>query len=409
MSMMHKLWKLLLKKEFYEKHKDNLPVASFDEIGQDLLDTLIIAHNAAKADLTEDELYLIHTSQNPTLTTANKNTVHAYLENIKSASAVSMEIADAVFNALWKQEIGRYISQYGINLTEGKLQDTEGLHNYLGNVGKSFIPDDLIEPVDTDPIKLFTRLKEQGKWHINIPILDKKIGKVSPGMFIILLARPESGKTATIVNLIAGREGFAAQGANVHLIANEEGAERTAGRAACCYNQVSIGAVMLDPSIAKTTGWEEVRKRLTFVHKPDITMSQLENYIKVNKPDVVVIDQLDHLSTTSTFDSNTDRLSVVYRKARELSSKYNCVIIGVSQASAEGENKSKITFSMAENSKTGKAATADLIIGLGKVDDSSIEEDNCVIRHYHVSKNKLSGWHGTAVVKLIQDESRIIP
>lgn len=408
MSVIRKVWKLLLKKDFYSRHKSTIPASSFDEIGQELLPTLELAHNSVKGDLTEEELFLYHCAENATLTTSNKNTIDAYLQNVSEEADIKPEIAEHVYAALWRREVGRYIAEYGTRLADGDYENIDELSNYMSSIGKSLMPEDFDLPVDTDPIKLFTRLNEQGKWTFNVPTIDRKIGKISPGMFVVLLARPETGKTATIVNLIAGREGFAAQGAKTHLICNEEMADRTAGRAASCYNQVSVGKLMDNPELANTQGWNTVRKNLTFLHKSDISIAQLENYCKAHTPDVLIIDQLDHLATTGNFDKVTDKVGAVYRKTRELASKYNCVIIGISQASAEGENRSKITFSMAENSKTGKAAAADLIVGIGKVDESTGEEGNCVIRHYHVSKNKLNGWHGNAVVKLIQDESRLV-
>ena len=45
---------------------------------------------------------------------------------------------------------------------------------------------------------------------------------------------------------------------------------------------------------------------------------------------------------------------------------------------------------MMENSKTGKAAEADLIIGVGKRSDLGKESDRSIC----ISKNKITGWHG---------------
>jgi hypothetical protein len=62
-----------------------------------------------------------------------------------------------------------------------------------------------------------------------------------------------------------------------------------------------------------------------------------------------------------------------------------------------------------EGSKIGKMAELDLCIGIGKheqgdVDDS--EPDNT--RYLTVSKNKLSGWHGTIICSLEGDTSRYV-
>ena len=46
---------------------------------------------------------------------------------------------------------------------------------------------------------------------------------------------------------------------------------------------------------------------------------------------------------------------------------------------------------MLDNSKTGKAGEADVIIGLGKTGSSEVENN---VRHICISKNKINGWHG---------------
>jgi hypothetical protein len=60
---------------------------------------------------------------------------------------------------------------------------------------------------------------------------------------------------------------------------------------------------------------------------------------------------------------------------------------------------------MMEGSKIGKAAEADLIIGIGK--HASMDDDEPDLsRFLTVSKNKLSGWHGTIVCCIDPDISR---
>ena len=46
---------------------------------------------------------------------------------------------------------------------------------------------------------------------------------------------------------------------------------------------------------------------------------------------------------------------------------------------------------MMDNSRTGKAGEADIIIGIGKTGSSEVEN---TVRHICISKNKLNGYHG---------------
>ena len=58
------------------------------------------------------------------------------------------------------------------------------------------------------------------------------------------------------------------------------------------------------------------------------------------------------------------------------------------------------------NSKIGKAAEADVIIGIGK-ENTETQDDN-FLRYLHVSKNKLGGSHGRATVRIEPKISRYI-
>lgn len=408
MSVIRQSFKLLLGHSFYNSHCNKIPERSFDEIGQELLPTLKLAHGAFNRDLTADDVFHMHTAENPAMTTANKNTVQAYLSNVSDETDIKSDVAEVVFANLWRKEVGRHISEFGLGLADGDRNDPSELLSFMATIGADFLPKDFGDPVDTDPIALFNRLNQRGKWSINIPVLSQRIKHVSPGQFVVIMARPESGKTATIVNLMAGREGFAAQGANVHLLANEEGADITAGRAMCCYNQVSFHTARENPSILATDGWGNIKTKLTFLHKPEMTMQMLDQYLKQHKPDVLIIDQLDHVNVAGNYEKGYEKLGHVYRRARELASIHECLLIGVCQASADAEGKTRVTYAMAEGSKTAKAAAADLIIGIGKADDNGDEEGNVVLRHFTVSKNKISGWKGSIVCQLNQAESRLV-
>jgi len=52
-----------------------------------------------------------------------------------------------------------------------------------------------------------------------------------------------------------------------------------------------------------------------------------------------------------------------------------------------GEGKRWLTMENVANAKTAKQAEADWILGIGKTHDTALE----YVRHFHLSKNKLSG------------------
>ena len=80
----------------------------------------------------------------------------------------------------------------------------------------------------------------------------------------------------------------------------------------------------------------------------------------------------------------------------------------MSQASADGEGKTRIDFSMAEGSKTGKAAEADVILGIGKHNGDADDDSVDYTRFLHISKNKISGFHGTVACLIEPDIGRYV-
>ena len=77
------------------------------------------------------------------------------------------------------------------------------------------------------------------------------------------------------------------------------------------------------------------------------------------------------------------------------------LVVGLSQASAEAHGRERLSFNVMANSKTGKAAEADVIIGIGKLDEGEENPNEACVRQITISKNKLTGDHGEFQVQLV--------
>ena len=123
----------------------------------------------------------------------------------------------------------------------------------------------------------------------------------------------------------------------------------------------------------------------------DWTIDDVNNHCEQHKPDILIIDQLDKVNVVGNFSRTDEKLRAVYTGAREIAKRHDCCVIAISQASADAHGKTSISFDMMENSKTGKAAEADIIIGIGRNSNSDAENK---IRTLCISKNKINGYHG---------------
>ena len=234
--------------------------------------------------------------------------------------------------------------------------------------------------------------------------LRNRVNGIGEGNFIIIFARPESGKTAFWVNLVAGRNGFATQGAKVCALINEEPAIRTQMRLINAHTSMSFAEIRQNPTKAGEL-WSKIKDNLRILDTVDWSLEKIDSYVAKEKPDVLIIDQLDKVHIEGTFARTDEKLRAIYTGAREVAKRRSCAIIGISQASADASDKLDLTFDMMENSKTGKAAEADVIIGVGYRNRPDIDPD---LRSLAISKNKITGWHGTLTCKIIPELSRYI-
>ena len=244
--------------------------------------------------------------------------------------------------------------------------------------------------VTTNISELMKLVDVTTKWQFNLPTLQERITGIGDGNLTIIFARPETGKTAFWINLVAGIDGFASQGANIHALINEEPAVRTQMRLINAWTGLDREEIQENMDMA-TQKWAEIRQNIKLFDTVDWSIDDVDSHLAVHKPDILIIDQLDKVNVGGTFARNDEKLRAIYTGTRELAKRRNCSVIAVSQASADAHNRLEISFDMMENSKTGKAAEADLVIGIGKRNDLGEASERSIC----VSKNKITGWHGT--------------
>jgi hypothetical protein len=219
-----------------------------------------------------------------------------------------------------------------------------------------------MDRVDIDPLRLIQEEEEEGSIRFNIPSLQNATKGVGGGNFIIIFARPEAGKSAFWISLVANKNGFAEQGKKCHAFINEEPAKKTFLRLVSCWT--GVPKFEIKQKINKVRAeWSVVKENIFIYDCVGINMHDLNNYCDENEVDIV---------------------------------------IGVSQANADAHNQQRVDFNWLDNSRTGKAGEADLIIGIGKPRESVEEYE----RHLYLSKNKLTGDHADINCELEHTLSR---
>ena len=394
--------RLMLNKKFYTKYKGTLSPTVFSGDISSLYDTIQKAHDKYEEDIKVDELYSLHTAIfNPALTRAAKEKFSELVEDIKEVQEPSKEIARDIMRILSDRDLAQRIAVESTEIFNGKDANFNEIISMIEKHKKN-IDEEKVPAVTKNVEEVLDLLDVTTKWKFNIPVLNHNVGGIGGGNLMIAFARPETGKTAFWVSLCAGPHGFAEQGAKIHAFINEEPAIRTQMRAISCYTGMTRDEIIQDKEMAHKS-WSDIKDNISMFDTVDWSIQDIDAHCEKHKPDIIVIDQLDKVNVTGTYARTDEKLRQIYTSVREIAKRRDCAVIAISQASADAHNRNSISFDQMENSKTGKAAEADLIIGIGRNSNSDLENK---IRTLCVSKNKINGYHGEPVCTIRRSISR---
>tara|TARA_R100001082_G_scaffold111122_2_gene93519 strand:+ start:113 stop:1336 length:1224 start_codon:yes stop_codon:yes gene_type:complete len=395
----------LMQKDFYDEHKGSrCPDRLFSKDVRKIKGTLDEAMSKHERDLTLTELQALFFSGNGTLTSANKTAYEVLFTKLAREEPMNNEIAKEVLSKLFQQMVGEEVANLGFDFVNGTRSNLEPLRNILENYQDDFTPSFRFEGDDISFDTLVNHLSVKYQWKFNIPSLARRVEGLSGGHFVIVGARPNTGKTSFHASIIASEGGFIEQGARCVVLCNEESYKRVGLRYLYCKAKMSSDQVLENSKLA-IERYQPMRELLSIKDATDKRMDYVEQLAKSVKPDIIVLDMGDKFAS-----GGSDRTDIYLKEAavhaRNIAKKYNCVIIWMSQLSAEAEGKINVNQSMLEGSKTGKAAEADLMLLLSKNPDIEGQDINDPQRHIKLAKNKLTGWHGTVHVELDVETGR---
>ena len=388
-----------MQKDFYDDHKGSkCPDRLFSKDVRKIKQTLDTTMHKYERDVSLTELQALFFSNNGTMTSANRASYEVLFSKLSKEDAMNNEIAKEVLSKLFQQMVGEEIANLGFDYVNGTKTNLEPLRNILDNYQDDFTPSFRFEGDDISFNTLLEHLNVKYQWKFNIPSLRRRVEGLSGGHFVIVGARPNTGKTSFHASLIASEGGFIDQGAKCVVLCNEEAYKRVGLRYLYCKSKMSSEEVLENRDLA-IKRYAPVKELLSIKDATDKRMDYVEQLAKSVKPDIIVLDMGDKFAV-----SGSDRSDIYLKEAaihaRNIAKKYNCAIIWMSQLSAEAEGKINVNQSMLEGSKTGKAAEADLMLLISKNPEIEGQDSNDPQRHIRLAKNKLTGWHGTVHVEL---------
>ena len=384
----------LMDKSFYDDHRGaKCPDRLFSKDVRKIKKTIDAAMDRYNRSVSPDEVEALFMSDNPTLTTAQKQSYASLFSTIKNESTMGHDISQEVLSKLFRQVIGEDVANIGFDMVNGDATTLESLRNLLENYGDDFIPNLNIEWDDITIETLMAKAELEARWTFNIPSVCRKVEGVSGGQLIEVGARPNTGKTSFHASLIAGPNGFAHQGAKCIILCNEEPTHRVGARYLTAAAGMSAREVRDNMPKAQSL-YAPVMQNIKIKEAGGRDMAWVESVCKSYKPDILVLDMGDKFGVQGSFARADEALKACAIYARQIAKTYDCAVFYMSQLSAEAEGRAQLNQSMMEGSRTGKAAEADLMILIGKSPSVEGQEEESPLRHINIVKNKLNGWHG---------------
>ena len=388
------LLRSLMEKSFYDDHRGaKCPDRLFAKDNRKIKQSIDKAMSTYERSVTPDEIEALFMSNNPTLTTAQKQAYSSLFRQIRMEQPLGEDIAQEVLSKLFHQVVGEDIANIGFDYVNGSHSSLEPIRQILEQYGDDFTPNLNVEWDDIEIDTLLAKNDLEARWTFNVPTLTRQVDGINSGHLIEIGARPNTGKTSFHASLLAGQDGLAQQGASCIILCNEEGSHRVGARYLTASTGMTMREIKENPSRARDL-YAPIKDNIKIKDATGRDMSWVESVCKSYKPDIVVLDMGDKFARTGGFARTDEALKANAVHARMIAKEHKCAVFYMSQLSADAEGKVLLNQSMMEGSRTGKAAEADLMILIAKNPPQQGAEEEDLQRHLNVVKNKLTGWHG---------------
>lgn len=218
-------------------------------------------------------------------------------------------------------------------------------------------------------------------------------GGVPPGTHIILIARPEMGKSLLAINMASE---FLKQGHKVLYFGNEDPHQVMRMRFVSRLAEMDLDAIRASPGKAWALAENRGYWNLVFVAKGKMDVGLVRRMAEEHEPKVIVVDQLRNINTTSSM-ARVEGLEYIARSLRAIYKDVGAVGLSITQAGDSADDKIVLTMGDVDFSNTGIPGSADVMIGVGA--DATMASHN--ERAATFIKNKISGDHSTVYMRFV--------
>lgn len=329
----------------------------------------------------------------------------------KLNQTVPEETRDGVMAEVLQMRLGADLATLLMKYEAG---DIEHLHQDLANVVTAFEQDANVKTIDYLRDDIGDLLAEEAdktglRWRLDC--LNQATRGLTRGEFGIIAGRPDKGKTTLVVSEVTYMAPQLPEGKTVVWLNNEGPGRKIISR----LYQGALGLKMSEMIEHNKAGklqamydeymGEPWKIRVFDAHALDTYA--VEQIIAQHNAGIVVFDMIDNIHGFKDSARTDLLLEEMYKWARNVCIKYDCIGIATSQISNEGDGLQFPTLGMLKDSKTGKQGACDFQMMLGASNDPNLGK----VRYISLPKNKLrrEGYAGDprATVKFEPEIARL--
>ncbi len=385
------LLKLFLNFETYQKYSKYVNTDWFNEQSREVYYGIREYYSKHSGDIVLDDFVdFFNVIYRPDISETQRNEYRGIFE--KLAREVPQEFGD-LFDALQRRALKEKLQES----LEGEDIDVEQIKRSLEGV-KSFSQKQIEEvqgEVENDIERLVQTTKRDHGLRWSLDCLNKGIGPLIKGDFVIVAAYVDTGKTAFAITAATHMAQQITEG-TVLWLNNEEYDDRVLKKLWMCTLGCPWSKILKAPNKAKEAYTKRMNgdlNRIRFYNIRHKGLRDIQKICEAHDTRLIVIDQIDKLSGGHSKDGAEHlRLKNLYGDVRVLANTIAPVIV-LSQADSSTRSKSNETGeivyhrvvdqSQLDGSKVGKPGEADAVIGIGK----DLRFPNS--RYITISKNKL--------------------
>ena len=378
-----------LSNDFFSRSMNVLGRDMFQREMRDIFDTLTYHHTTYNNDITVGELAVLFNDKYPAMPDSARNGVQELIHQLDAGTPDNIELHMELVNNFWLRDRARVIGEKAIEIFTGESEEFGELKRMIESVEDGRMSDKTTYEIENSSLdELLDEQSGEPDFPFEFNLIAEEVQGLDRGNLGIIFARPEVGKTTFCCFLAAS---YVRAGNKVVYFSNEEPAKKIKLRLIQSYFEVTREELNNNRDKYVPLYEEKVAPFFTIMSSVGTSVEEINEYAKLNKPDVMFCDQLDKFRISGDYNRGDEKLKEIYVNGREIAKRNNLLFWAVSQASNDAHDRQFIDYAMMDNSKTGKAGEADIIIGIGKTGSSEIEN---TVRHICISKNKINGWHG---------------